>query len=422
MGAGRRSAPARAGLDRTDASTLDPPRPRRRSAPRAVTAVGAIGVAALTIAACGSSSPKTTATGGTHTTASGASTGTSGGTPAQGANVTAAQKAIAPFSGRPSPFPATTPLPMSIPAGTKMVYLQCGAPTCALVGKMLAGAVKTLGGKLTTINAGTTASSSQQAASSAVALKPKVVFIIGIQPSFFGSGLKQLQSAGAKVVSYAVSLPQPQKYGITYNYIGVQPLQRAGQVMADWVIAHKGVKANVVFYGAPEVTQTSVMEASFKQQLATDCSSCSVRFVPVSITTAGTTAPKTIANDLQSHPSTNMAVAGEAELTEGLPTALKAAGVKVTTLMYNPLPQQLSDIKSGGLTAGFAVDVPTQIWTGVDVGARLVLGSKPTAGEDEGFGPFQFLAQKDITFDPQNGWTGYPDFPQRFAKLWQPTK
>jgi hypothetical protein len=23
-----------------------------------------------------------------------------------------------------------------------------------------------------------------------------------------------------------------------------------------------------------------------------------------------------------------------------------------------------------------------------------------------------------VTFDPSHGWTGYPDFPQRFAKLW----
>ena len=89
--------------------------------------------------------------------------------------------------------------------------------------------------------------------------------------------------------------------------------------------------------------------------------------------------------------------------------------------MYNPLPEQLSAIKSGGLTAGLAVDLPTQIWTGVDAAGRLVLGSKPTSGEDEGFGPFQFLAQQDITFDPQRGWTGYPDFAQRFTTFWDPS-
>jgi len=384
----------------------------QRSVRRSVAVAGVLGVAALSLAACGSSSAKTTGSGGSSATSTGAS--------GFGADVAAAKKAIDPFTGHPSAFPVTTALPKTLPPGTKMVYLQCGAPTCALVGDVLGAAVKAVGGTFTAINAGSTAASSQQAASSAAAMKPDVVLVVGIQPSFFGDRLKQLQAGGAQVVSYAVSLPDPQKYGITYNYIGIDPLQRAGQLLADWVVAHQGAKADVVFYGAPEVTQTPVMEAAFKQQLAAMCSSCAVRFVSVPITTAGTTAPRTIANDLQAHPSTNIAVAGEAELTNGLPAALQSAGIKVTTLMYNPLPEQLSDIKSGALTAGLAVDLPTQIWTGVDAAARLVLGSKPTAAEDEGFGSFQFLTQNDITFDPQHGWTGYPDFAQRFAKLWDP--
>ena len=30
----------------------------------------------------------------------------------------------------------------------------------------------------------------------------------------------------------------------------------------------------------------------------------------------------------------------------------------------------------------------------------------------------QMLEPSDVTFDPSKGYTGYPDFPQRFAKLW----
>ncbi len=55
-----------------------------------------------------------------------------------------------------------------------------------------------------------------------------------------------------------------------------------------------------------------------------------------------------------------------------------------------------------------------------DVGARLVIGDQPTASEKAGESPEQFLQQKDITFDPTNGWTAYPDYAQRFAKLWHP--
>jgi hypothetical protein len=30
----------------------------------------------------------------------------------------------------------------------------------------------------------------------------------------------------------------------------------------------------------------------------------------------------------------------------------------------------------------------------------------------------QFLYPKDITFNPKQGWTGYPNFAKMFLKLW----
>jgi hypothetical protein len=31
----------------------------------------------------------------------------------------------------------------------------------------------------------------------------------------------------------------------------------------------------------------------------------------------------------------------------------------------------------------------------------------------------QFLTKPDITFNPSQGWTGYPQLAARFIKLWQ---
>jgi ribose transport system substrate-binding protein len=47
-----------------------------------------------------------------------------------------------------------------------------------------------------------------------------------------------------------------------------------------------------------------------------------------------------------------------------------------------------------------------------------MVGQELTGDEAKGISPLQFLKQEDITFDPSKGWTGYPDFAQRFAKLW----
>lgn len=382
-------------------------RGRTRITSRA-TAIATAGLAILVIAACGSSSSSTSSLA-----ASGGSSATS---PA-GANTAAASAAIAPYIGHPSAFPVNLPLNGKLPAGTTFAFLQCGSPICGLVSQLLAPAVHAVGANLRIINAGSTASSAQGAAASALSLKPAAVLIIGIVPSEYGGGLKKLSDAGIKVVSISVAGPT-KPYGITFNYVGLPSETLSGRELADWVIVHKGPEANVAFYAIPEVAFTPYMEAAFKQELAKNCPSCKVRFVPVDITSIGTKAPQTVVNDLQAHPSTNYMVFAPAEAAQGLPAAMKSAGLSVPDVSYTPEPQELQDIKTGGMTAGFASDLPTQIWTWVDVTARSILGQPPTAGEVAGSGPFQFLSQKDITFDPAKGWTGYPDFAQRFAKLW----
>jgi len=106
-------------------------------------------------------------------------------------------------------------------------------------------------------------------------------------------------------------------------------------------------------------------------------------------------------------------------VASGLPAALKAAGLSPTTIGYAPTPGSLQDIEDGKITAGLGVDFPVALWMAVDVAARLVLGEALTPGEQAGSAPEQLLEQKDITFDPSKGWTGYPAFAQKSAALWQ---
>ncbi len=266
------------------------------------------------------------------------------------------------------------------------------------------------------VNAGSTASSEQAAASSALAQKPAAVLLPGITPSEYGDSLKGLDAAGVKVTSAGIMDPQP--YGIAFSIAGRATFGLSGKLMADWVIAHKGSKANVVFYTIPELDFSSYEQQSFERELAKNCPACKFRLVKISVSTFGTTAPQTIATDLEGHPATNVAVFGTEAAATGLPAALKAAGVSVTTIGQNPTPANLQDIKTGGLTAGLAIDVPVMEWTQVDGTARLILRKPVLATEKVGDVPIQFLEQKDITFDPIKGWTGYPVFAQRFAKLW----
>jgi ribose transport system substrate-binding protein len=386
---------------------------RRRSA-RGIAAACVLAVAVAAVAACSSSSPSSSSSGSASVSPSGAS-----GSAASGANAIAAKAAIAPYSGHPGAFPVAQPLSKPLPAGTKFAFMECGTGACGLVAKLLVPAVKEIGGTLVTVNAGSTAQSSQTAVASVLALKPAAVLITGLNPTIFGGGLKTLSAAGIKVVTISIA-ENTKPFGITFNYIGLQSTLLAGKLMADWVIANKGPQANVVFYGVPAIDFSAEQQQAFEQELQKNCPTCKVRAVQIDVTTLGTTSANTVVSDLQSHPATNVAVFASAEIAEGLPAALKAAGLSVTTLGYAPQAEILQDIKDGGITAGLAADFPISVWAALDAAARLVEGDQPTAPEQAGELPLQFLEQQDITFDPADGWTAYPDYQRLFAKLWHP--
>ncbi|MDQ2737686.1 MAG: substrate-binding domain-containing protein [Actinomycetota bacterium] len=334
-----------------------------------------------------------------------------------GVDLAAAKAALVPFTGQPSAFPVTEKLASKLPAGKKFVYLQCSTPICALVGKLLQPAVQALGSTMTVVNAGSTAQTAQAAASSVLALKPDAVILGAIDPALFGSGLKALAAAGVKLVSLQVD-KDVKPFGITFNYLGTNLSIRNGQLLADWVIAKQGANASVVLYTLPALAISGPLQQAFQDEMKKNCSSCTVRVVPLDISTIGTTAPRTVVTDLQAHPGTKAAVFVSLSAATGLPAALKAAGLTVTTVGFGPTAGNLQDIKDGALTAALNIDFPVSTWTAIDAAARLLEGGQPTAGEQAGDVPEQFLEQKDITFDPANGWSAFPDFAKRFAALW----
>jgi ribose transport system substrate-binding protein len=313
----------------------------------------------------------------------------------------------------------TQALSKPLPAGTKFVYLEASDPIGALFAALLKPAVTAIGGTFIAIPAGETPTTAQAAAATAIADHPAVVLIPAFLPSEFGGKLATLKAEGAKIVG--AGMVGWQQYGINWCVGCVTWTTGEGRILADWAVVQKGAATNAVFYTVPELGFTASMWNGFKSQMAVLCPKCTIRNVPIEYAAIGTTAPQTIVNDLQSHSGTNVAVASSEDLYQGLPAAMSAAGVSnVLTVGQSPTAEILTDIKAGTLTAGLAVDLNTYTWTMVDAGAKLVIGQTPQASEDGA--PYQMLEAKDVTFNPTAGWPGYPDFAQRFTKLWHPSK
>jgi ribose transport system substrate-binding protein len=373
---------------------------------KAVLALAACLALAAGVAACGGSS---------DTSGSGTESNSTTETESSGGGSAAAKEVVAPFVGQPSPFPVTEKL-KEIPKGADLQVVDSGTPFASLLYQIESGAAATLGVNINRINAGNAANEVANAFDTVVAKEPDAVIVNGIDVKLWSKQLKELQEAEIPVVAGGVL--EGEKYGLEVVQSGTIEDERAGELMANYVVGEMNPHANAVIYEVPEVPLTRLIAQKFSEELETICPECSVRTVPIPVSQLGNTAPNTVVSDLQANPETTVAVFTTEDIQLGLPQALKAAGVEVETLGFAPEPTNLEYLKEGKGTATLAYDVAVLAWTQVDQAVREIVGQKPTGEEAEGLGVIEFLKPEDITFDASKGYSGYPDVAERFAKLW----
>jgi ribose transport system substrate-binding protein len=332
------------------------------------------------------------------------------------ADTATAKSQLAEYSGKISEFTVDQPLDSRPPAGTEYAFLQCPSPTCGIIGDVLGGAAKALGVGLTVVKAGGSASEQQAAMDSIIAMEPDGVLIAGLDPTGIGDQIKQLTSDDVPVST--IGLQDTDQYGVQAPINSGDAQKLYGKLMASYVVAKEGGKAKAVVYEVPELSFAPKVTAAFTSEMKSLCPDCDVRKVDISLTTVGTSSPSAIVSDLQAHPETNVAVFTLYDAATGLPAAMKTAGLEVDTVGLSPSPSNLQDIKNGDLGAAVAVDLPVMIWSAMDATARIAGGQELTAGEKSGIPPVQMIEQDDITFDPTKGFSGYPDFVERFSTLW----
>ncbi|MBN9622572.1 MAG: substrate-binding domain-containing protein [Actinobacteria bacterium] len=334
------------------------------------------------------------------------------------ADLATAEEGIKPYVGKASPgFPVDEPLKEAPSPSMKISQLQFGTPQGAIIAEFWKQAADTAGVQIMTTKGGSTASSIQSAAQTMISQSPDAVLLPAAEPDTFAPQLEEMVDQGIDI--YSSGIMDPQKYHFTGSVFDERQTKLIGELLADWVLVKRGPQAKVAFYGTPELAFSGVEEEAFEAQLGKICPECEVRGVAIKAEEIGSTAPNTVVSDLQAHPDTEQAVFASQEADDGLPAALKAAGIEVGIVGFAADPATLEYIKNGEVEATLDVDGPVQIWTPMDMALRTAQGLPLTKGEKAGIMPMQFLTQKDITFDPSKGWTAYPDFVERFSKLWK---
>lgn len=335
------------------------------------------------------------------------------------ADTAAAQAAIAPYLNSPSPFTVSEPL-LKKPNGKKIAILDCGSPICGLFADLAVAPAKALGMTATRISAGTTADGVAAAFNTVLSGGFDGVFVPAIAPSLWERPLAQLNAARIPVVTSGIIGLDPSKVGAAGAAGATSDL--SGKLMADWVVTREGNKTNVVFYTTPELSFSAVIGDAFRKEMDKVCKGCVVRTVDIPVAKFGTGAPQIVVDDLQAHPDTKTAAFAVGEQAIGLAPALKTADIKVSSILNSPDPSILASIKDGTYTAGMGVDLAVLTWTSIDSLARLTTSEPVSEGAKKDQIVRQILTASNLKGDVSQGWTGYPDFAGRFAKLWANAK
>ncbi|QJU56307.1 substrate-binding domain-containing protein (plasmid) [Herbiconiux sp. KACC 21604] len=335
-------------------------------------------------------------------------------TGASSADLGAAQASLAEYA-EPTSFPVSTPLD-ALPTGAKVAYAQCGTPNCVLFGDLMETPAKALGMQFDRVDAGLSADDVATAFDTILAGDYDAVVVSSIEPALWSRYLDELDAADVPVISTGNSGLDPSK---VFLDAGNASLSIYGGLLADWATVESGGTGEIALYVTPELAPTLAMQKAFDERLAKLGSGATVRVVEIPVAQYGSTAPQIVVDDLTAHPDTDVAVFTLGEMVGGLPSALRAAGITdLTSIHAGATPASLQGIKDGDFTAGITADFGIFMWTLVDATARAVDGQsldQPVVDDEL---VMQVVTADDLPNDNSKGWTGYPDFTERFGELW----
>ncbi|MCX4705954.1 substrate-binding domain-containing protein [Streptomyces sp. NBC_01373] len=329
-----------------------------RAVRRALTAIVPV-TALLTLAACGADT--TPAADSAKATA------------ADSPGLTAARKALAKYSERPTAIPVTEPVGKKIPAGKKIDFILCGVQSCEDLADFFTAGANQLGWKVEKIHTQGTPESVQSAYEKVLRNKPDAVVASGFPRAVYAKQLAQLKEAGIPVIQS--NADDVVGDGIELLKNGPKDVAVQGEMLASWVVSDSGAEANTVYFDLPAYTILKPVKDTFAAKYKEWCEGCALDTVDVPITSIGKDMPDRVVSYVRSHPKVTHIVFSLGLLNVGVPTALKTAGVTDKKIAVNVGDAQNYQYIAGDLSDGaMALNSHETAWLQVDALARHFTG------------------------------------------------
>jgi prepilin-type processing-associated H-X9-DG protein len=386
---------------------------RRASAPILLLAVAsAVGVASSTSAiaqdtAGGSAAP--------------ASSSGNAGSEAAADWAAAAQARIDPLLQPPDTITVTEPLP-AVPEQGLSVYwvtpnLQSQQPNT----DALEAATEALGWKLTTLQ---TDSADPQAVPAGIqqALSGGADYIIvsGGSVDVYGEALPAAISAGVPIIDmYSTDEVGGESNGIYANVGGTGWIDVQYPATADYVIAHSGGDANVLYVDIPDFPILAAAADATTSHFSEACPECTLHKLDVSIADLlGGSVTSQIVSTLQRDEDIDYVFTSFGDLATGLPESLAEAGLDSRVQIVTPTPNadQLQAVLDGTLLAVVPNPKAQASWTAIDAIARLEQGLEVDEQQHTVI-PVVVWVRDNIP-TPLGDFTGAANYEEQFKQLW----
>jgi ABC-type sugar transport system substrate-binding protein len=317
----------------------------------------------LLLAACSSSGP-----------------GSSGQAPADAgattsaADVASAQSFVKQYEHRPAKV-NVTPLPAAPKRDTIAIMNATSAPM-AMIYSGVQQAAALVGWKAVAIPFDPTNQPTLIAAMNAaltLSPKPVAVVVISVPQVVWAKEIPKYKAAGIAIITFAA--PTPVSGPVKVSLEGALDAKVMGRLLANWVIADSGGKADVLLVGFPDIGLYKALAAVEVATFRSGCPGCSITPLNLTLTQLFNGANNPVVSALQSHPDIKYVVTPNGQALLGLDAALQTAGISgVKVAGAKPVLQELQSLARGDGGAWITSPYAAYGYLMVDAALRIAAG------------------------------------------------
>lgn len=339
---------------------------------------------------------------------------------AGGDGLAAAQAVVDANLTPPTDIGPTIPLE-SVPEKKTVAWLECSLPSCAAIGIGFEDAVAALGWDLEVISWSTDAAAAfQQAIDQGV----DYVAITGTPPALIQDQLDAAAAAGIPAFScFDSAVPDPEVNNLYVQCGDATAVERAGDLIANAIIADSGGDANVLMVNIPDFTVLQVERDASAAAYEANCPDCTFNELALTLDQllAGEV-PGAIVSALQSDPDVDYLHFAFDGVAGGVVPTLEDAGLlegrSLVGVDYNGVI--LQDIVDGKQKFWTTNPKEYSAWLMVDGMARHAIGQENTEERANALLPTFIVNSAEVAepLIPTDGWTGPEDMAAQFTELW----